>query len=100
MLLVSSPVPPLPHGSAIGTGEAVPADDELPPPPPRRPPPHQHPGHVGHAGHGGHGRPQNIYRRPQPTVRYVLYLNGSLVIQRFHLVSSNNKPNKFFLNYC
>ncbi|XP_072937735.1 uncharacterized protein pwn [Epargyreus clarus] len=43
--------PPEPHGPAIGTGVAIPADDI--PPPPRRPHPVRQP----------------PYRRPQPTVR-------------------------------
>ncbi|XP_038217611.1 uncharacterized protein LOC119836379 [Zerene cesonia] len=43
--------PQLPASPAMGTGVAIPADDV--PPPPRRP---QH-------------RPQQAYRRPQPTVR-------------------------------
>ncbi|XP_059058878.1 uncharacterized protein LOC131852243 [Achroia grisella] len=55
-------VPPLaapPLGPAIGTGVAIPADDvpQPPPPPPRR----QHQPQV--------HRPQQTYRRPQPTVR-------------------------------
>ncbi|CAB3236336.1 unnamed protein product [Arctia plantaginis] len=59
------PIPPPPVEQTLGTGVAIPADD-VPQPPVRRPA--QHPQHP-HPQHPPLHRPQQGYRRPQPTVR-------------------------------